>query len=379
MTLLHEDDRDMFVGVFHKENILNTIDERGSFTLTYRMQIDGEPVYLNMKATRMKGDDNHLIIGINNVDEQMKYQEAIERIKEEQITYTRISALSGDYICIYTVNPETDHYIEYSATKDYEGLGLAKEGDDFFVRSVEESASSLYSEDRERFVNVFTKENVMKEIKENGLFVLDYRLVLEGNPVYVSLKAAMIDEKDGPQLIVGVVNIDKQVKRDEEYAYNLSVERNKANIDALTGVKNKHAYVDVETGINRSLEEGEDVEFALVVFDVNELKKVNDTMGHREGDELIQSACSVICGIFKHSPVFRIGGDEFAVIAQGQDYDNIDALVEEIAEANRVNGAEGKVIVACGMAKYNGERSVSGVFERADAQMYKNKKELKGV
>ena len=247
------------------------------------------------------------------------------------------------------------------------------------MRSVEESASSLYSEDRERFVNVFTKENVMKEIKENGLFVLDYRLVLEGNPVYVSLKAAMIDEKDGPQLIVGVVNIDKQVKRDEEYAYNLSVERNKANIDALTGVKNKHAYVDVETGINRSLEEGEDVEFALVVFDVNELKKVNDTMGHREGDELIQSACSVICGIFKHSPVFRIGGDEFAVIAQGQDYDNIDALVEEIAEANRVNGAEGKVIVACGMAKYNGERSVSGVFERADAQMYKNKKELKGV
>lgn len=378
MTMLHEDDREMFVGVFRKDNIVKTIDEHGTFTLTYRMLINGEPVYLNMKATKMKGDDKHLIIGVNNVDEQMKYQEAIERIKEEQITYTRISALSGDYICIYTVDPDTDHYIEYSATKDYEGLGLAKEGDDFFARSAAEGEANLYSEDRERFIRAFTKENVIKEIKENGLFVLDYRLILGGNPVYVSLKAAMINEKDGPQLIVGILNIDKQVKRDEEYAYNLSVERNKANIDALTGVKNKHAYVDVETSLNRSLEEGEKVEFALVVFDVNGLKQVNDTQGHREGDELIKSACAVICGIFKHSPVFRIGGDEFAVIAQGQDYENIEELVDKVALANKASAVTDGVIVACGMAKYNSERSVSGVFERADSLMYKNKKELKG-
>ena len=227
-------------------------------------------------------------------------------------------------------------------------------------------------------IGAFTKENVLKEIKENGIFIIDYRLLIEGAPVYVSLKAALVKEKDKPQLIVGVVNIDRQVKRDQEYEYKLAIERTKANIDALTGVKNKHAYVDVESKLNRSIEEGETVDFAIAVFDVNGLKHTNDTEGHRAGDALIKSACSIICGVFKHSPVFRIGGDEFAVVAQGEDLKNLDLLVNEVAKVNEKNLASGEVVVACGAVKYNGERSVSAVFERADSLMYENKKELKG-
>ena len=176
---------------------------------------------------------------------------------------------------------------------------------------------------------------------------------------------------------MGVSNIDAQVKREKEYDYNLSMARNQANIDALTGVKNKHAYLDAEAKLNGQIEDGSIKEFALVVFDVNELKLANDTYGHRVGDELLREACMIICHQFKHSPVYRIGGDEFAVIAKGQDYESIDELVSGIDEINLKSRAEKGAVVACGMAKYKNEKNVAELFEKADVAMYENKRKLK--
>ena len=376
-NILHPDDQQGFIDAFNKENILENIDRTGAFTFTYRQIMHGEPVYLNMKATRIKGDPKHMIIGVSNVDAQMRYQDAIERVQEERTTYARFAALSGDFIAVYTVDPETDDYIEYSASRDYAELGLEKRGEGFFDSAIEQAPRSLYYEDLNMFLSTMTKENVMKDIKDHGLFALDYRLMINGVPEYVTLKAAMVQEKDGPQLIVGVSNIDAQIKREQEYAQNLSIERSKANIDALTGVKNKHAYIDAEAHLNGKIENGEPVEFAMAVFDVNGLKIVNDTHGHRAGDDYIRAACNIICSTFNLSPVFRVGGDEFVAVLQGQDYENIDALVSEIAETNRKNAKEGKVVVACGTAKYNGERNVAAVFEKADNEMYGNKRLLK--
>ncbi len=288
-----------------------------------------------------------------------------------------ITALSGDYIAIYTVDPETDHYTEYSSTSDYEGLGLAKEGKHFFEESRQQSLRAIYLEDLDLFLSTFTRETVFQHIERDGLFVLNYRLVMDGEPRYVCLKAALVKEKDGPQLIVGVTNIDAQVKRDEEYAYNLSVARDKANLDELTGVKNKHAYVDVESQLDSRIDNGTILPFAIVVLDINGLKEVNDTKGHQAGDLYLQQGCSMICGIFQHSPVFRVGGDEFVVIAQGKDYEEIDALMAQLAERNEAHQASGKVVVAGGMARYENNTSVSAVFEKADGRMYENKKKLK--
>ena len=273
----------------------------------------------------------------------------------------------------------TDHFFVYSSTASYEGLGLANEGSDFFNASRKDSSKNIYSEDIERFNKMFTKENVLREIEENSVFVLDYRLLFDGEPIYVSLKAAMIEEKDGPQLIVGVNNIDALVKREQEYDYKLSLERAKANVDALTGVKNKHAYVDVEGTLNGQIEENKTLEFAIVVFDVNGLKEVNDNLGHQAGDELLLNSSRIICDIFKHSPVFRIGGDEFCVIAQGEDYKEIDNLIKKMDNTNIENTRKKGIVIACGMAKYNHDRNVATVFQKADLNMYENKKFLKRI
>ncbi len=376
---LYPGDMDIFMKAFTKENIHRSIDEHGAFRLTYRLMADGAPVYVSMKATHMDGDEKHIIIGVNNVDAQMKFQEEAARIREERITYSRITALAGDYIVIYTVDPVTDYYEEYSATKDYEEFGLEKRGENFFGKSREEIGHLLYPEDLDRVLSMLTKENVMREIGQNGVFELTYRLLLEGVPVYVSLKAAMVEEKDGKRLIVGVSNIDARIKREQEYANNLTEARNKANLDALTGVKNKHAYTDAEMQLNHRISENQPVAFAISVFDLNGLKKVNDIQGHQAGDRYIRQACQIICNVFKHSPVFRIGGDEFVVISQGGDFENIDSLMGMIAEHNEKNIAIGGVVIAGGTAKYDHDRNVAEVFRRADAHMYENKKKLKGI
>ena len=102
----------------------------------------------------------------------------------------------------------------------------------------------------------------------------------------------------------------------------------------------KSAYSEASNEIQRSIANGEKTEFAIIVFDVNDLKKVNDFYGHDAGDRHILSAKKLICDVFKHSPVYRIGGDEFTVILTGTDYENgielLQAFDRQVKRSNQV-------------------------------------------
>ena len=234
-----------------------------------------------------------------------------------------------------------------------------------------------YPEDLNRFLTSFTKENILAEIGRSGIFTLGYRFMMEGKPIHVQMKAAIVEEKEGTRLIVGLNNIDAQVRQEEELEKRLAQAQSQANIDALTGVKNRHAYLVTETQMDRQIAEHRQPPFAIVIFDVNDLKKVNDSTGHQAGDQYLREASGIICEIFKHSPVFRVGGDEFAVISQGRDYKILDELLQKVSDHNAVASLTGGIIIACGMAKLHDETSVAPVFERADKQMYRNKNLLK--
>ena len=376
--LIHPDDREKFLSTLNRDYLTRAVRDNQTVLITYRMSLEGAWKYVQLKAVRLAGaDDNHMVIGVTSIDEAMKQRETMQKLQEEHLAYSRIFALSGDYLGIYTVDPDTGRYNIFSANRDYADLGFGRGGDDFFVSARVDSLKGVYRKDQAQFNALFTRENVMREVTERGFFSINYRMVIDGDPIFVCLKAAMVEEEGKPLLIVGVTNIDAQVRRERAYAAELSQARNQASIDALTGVKNKHAYVDVETRLNQQIRAGGDVRFAIVVFDLNGLKEINDTQGHQAGDLFLKQACETICDVFKHSPVFRIGGDEFAVISQGQDYDHILDLMGRMRENNAYNGAQGGAIIACGMARYHGEHSVSAVFDRADERMYENKKILK--
>ncbi len=208
MELLYSEDRDSLVAAFTRENVLGEIREHGVFTFTYRLLIEGNPVYVNMKASAIGTDQSHIIIGVNNVDVQMKHKEAEERAREERIAYTRFAALAGDVICFYTVDIESGHYREYDAAKSYEALGVAKEGENFFEETVTNGRQVIVSEDQERFFEAFTKENVLGTIEKNRVFSVNYRLKLSGEVHRMRLKAAKVIEDGKPQLIIAVSDLE---------------------------------------------------------------------------------------------------------------------------------------------------------------------------
>ena len=308
---------------------------------------------------------------------EMKRIRQEELLKEEHTAYRRISALAGDFLCVYIVDPETGDYREFNSAEEFKSYDLATKGTDFFNTTMKYAKNIVCAEDWDKFSSMFSREAVLDEIEKVGIYLLEYRIILQDRPNYVQLKAAILDEEDEHRLIVGINDVDALVRREEDYAARLANAQSMANIDALTGVKNRHAYLEAEERLNELINDGDISEFAIVILDVNDLKKVNDTLGHQAGDKHLRGACKIICDTFKRSPVFRIGGDEFAVIVRGEDYERVDRLVSDIDDQNRKAVINGGVVVACGMSKFEGDDSVTAVFRRADRNMYDNKVSLK--
>ena len=158
------------------------------------------------------------------------------------------------------------------------------------------------------------------------------------------------------------------------------------NKDPLTGVKSKNAYYSVVRHLEWKLSEGYS-EFGIVMIDLNFLKQINDSFGHEHGDIAIKGLSRIVCHVFEHSPVFRIGGDEFVVVVENSDFRNVNALIQkfnslldELKNDENLEPWE-RISAAIGFAQYDKEidGSVLNVFRRADIAMYSRKKEMKAV
>ena len=159
----------------------------------------------------------------------------------------------------------------------------------------------------------------------------------------------------------------------------------KAYVDALTGVRNKGAYTNFIDDMQARIDAGEEKpEFAIGMFDCDDLKTVNDLYGHDKGDLYLKTASRMICKVFQHSPVFRIGGDEFVVILRNDDYRYREELVAAFEKASAESCVMNEnrweqVSVAIGIAAYDPalDHSVTDTMRRADKVMYLNKRKKK--
>ena len=155
--------------------------------------------------------------------------------------------------------------------------------------------------------------------------------------------------------------------------------------DSLTGLRNTNSYWAWINDFDKEIETGE-INFGVLVFDINYLKETNDRYGHDVGNKLIVSAARLISDIFKRSPVFRIGGDEFLVILKNRDLDEKDALLEIfdkecLSKSVDTDKEEIPVSIAKGFARYDSGKDTNfiDVFNKADDAMYENKRKIKGV
>ena len=152
-----------------------------------------------------------------------------------------------------------------------------------------------------------------------------------------------------------------------------------ANRDSLTGLRNTTSYKSWMDKFDEDIK-NKDANFGVVVFDLNELKEANDTYGHDVGDKLIVSAAKVISDVFKRSPVFRIGGDEFLAVLQNKDLEDCEKLFIKLdKECAKMQVKDIPLSIARGFATFdpNKDSRFNDVFKRADNAMYENKRKFK--
>ena len=375
---VHPEDQELALSVHYKDVMLENLKTRDSFAIEYRLVVTGKVQYIRHTEI-MARDRKHIIVCIKNIDAEVQARLAQKADRKKSVTYTQIAErLAAHYDLIYYIDCADSSYAELSTKKKSGELKVQSEGADFFTASRKNMDRLVYSEDRDRIRLFLDRDNLISQLERRRQLTEDYRMVIAGGKTQFT-RMSVTYSSDHSHFIICVENRDEDVRREQEHLAALSTANEMARRDELTHTKNKTAYHEAEKELQKTIDEGGE-SFALLVCDINGLKAVNDTEGHRAGDDYIRAACMLICRIFHHSPVFRVGGDEFVVILRGQDYvdrGNLTAVLRRQVEENiRLN--EGPV-VASGAAAYEPgtDHSVEDVFNRADSLMYDEKTRLK--
>lgn len=290
-------------------------------------------------------------------------------------------SLAGHFECVYLVDLETGRYIVFADNESVSNSEYPEGGDDFFTDAKKNAGLFIHPDDLEYMVNLYSKDQMLLNLSENGVFTTIFRAVVDGK--IFRMRHVEIMCKDGKHIVCCLENIEEEISRSEEKERDLQSAQLMARRDDLTGVRNSNAYREYILSIDSEIASGkEPAPFGIVMFDVNDLKLINDTRGHSFGDEIIQRASRMICEIYKHSPIFRVGGDEFIAVLSEHDYEQRDDLIRKLREESLANKrSRSGPVLACGMAVFDPEidNGADSVYARADQLMYSDKKALKSM
>ena len=230
------------------------------------------------------------------------------------------------------------------------------------------------------------KPSESHDYEEAGVLNLDLKNNDEIGDIHDEIRSMQIKILDYVRDITTIQKEKEKVESDVlEKAKEISQISMEAYSDALTNVGSTVAYIKKTKEMEQDFGK-QDTEFAVVMIDVNFLKSINDQYGHSAGDEYLKGCCRILCQTYKHSPVFRTGGDEFVAILMGADYQERDEKLSEIRETfdscyNQEKAEPWmKYSASVGMAEYReGDATVDVVLKRADKAMYEEKARLKKV
>ena len=378
---IYPDDREYAKSFYNKETMLKNLEGRRSFSFKYRVLLENEPRFFLFTVMR-ESKGQYLIFYEKDINDELQAEKKQKENQKQTITFSQIAeSLASIYDLIYYVNISDSAYVCYQTNNTYGNLEINSSGDDFYKESLSKIHQIIHEQDREKLSDFITKDNMISTMENRKDFNINYRMTVSGKTQYTRMTVRKSSDKS--HFIIGIENVDDEIKKEKQHLKELKREKELARRDDLTGVKNKTAYKELAASLQANLDNGiECPAFAIVLCDSNNLKFINDTKGHAAGDEYIRASSHLLCNIFVHSPVFRVGGDEFVVFLRGSDYqarqDLMNKLRNQILENNKTGSG---VILASGIAEYNPESDhlVSDILDRADKEMYENKKQLKSL
>ena len=223
--VIHPEDLEKILAVMEKKEVISLLDKMPVYSIDYRKLANGQTEYCRLKLARPGSESRGVVIGISNIHTQSLYRQAqdtkLQKVHRDSLTYARIAqALANEYFSIYYVNLDTNAFIEFSSTDKYKELQTENNGIDFFESCLHNAPLAVHEDDLETVLYVLNKENMLKELDENGSISVTYRLVNGGKSVYAHMKIILMEdsENDSRHVVVGVSNIDAQIRREQKFA-----------------------------------------------------------------------------------------------------------------------------------------------------------------
>ena len=286
-------------------------------------------------------------------------------------------SLSGNYLRCYYVDAVTGHYVKYAHEEKIDGKVEVSEGEDFFSYFFGRVTVCVHPADIPMIQKEIDKDSIMKRLAHEGRFAIVNRSFEYSIVKYTVIRVCSVPGKEN-HFFLGIMPADDQARREVKLRGRIRKAKEAAKIDGLTGVYNTLAYKEARTRIDRKIREGK-ARFAVVVCDLNNLKLINDTKGHLAGDAYIIEGATRMQRLFAPAKIYRIGGDEFAIILEGATYNDREFLVSQFVDDSIKSLHEGHCVVATGIADFDPktDRNIASVFLRADMAMYENKQRLK--
>lgn len=314
---------DPFVNIVEKDEMLKAVKAFSDNDEPYNV-VFHERIGKDKKLKTIHGIGNHEYTAdgrrysvirydeISDSSRRMLFREEEKKIAEHQ---KLLAGLSCEYESVWLADAENHHAklirSNMGTTESSMVMNRISEGryetiiDNYIERYV-------VPEDRERVRQMSSIENLMINTKEDEIYYINYcRINPEGSKNYLQLSVARVTDDMGEvRFVCGFRNIDAIIEEEKlkDMLYRM------AHVDSMTDVNNRRSFDEFMDGSD-DLDISEETVFFS--FDLNDLKKANDTCGHEAGDELIIGAADCMKEVLgQYGSIYRTGGDEFVVIAE---------------------------------------------------------------
>ncbi|HAG69182.1 MAG TPA: hypothetical protein DCL38_04330 [Lachnospiraceae bacterium] len=371
-TLVFREDAASVLRFGDYDYVMSRLRETNPLFHTFRTIRDGRIVYYRLKIILLD-DGKKLVYGFEHFDRQVR--ERIEREEERETQMTLLAGLSSEYETVWLVDAAL-----HNAKLIRNNMGDTRSS--AMMNSINSGNYEVLLEnyiekyvvpgDRERMYSETAIDSLLRNARDDSLYHVNYwRVNEEGEKNYIQLVYSRVTDDLGvTRFVCGFRNIDEVIAEEKKKSILYSM----AHIDSMTDLNNRRTFDEYMDSHIGGRPEGSTVFFS---FDLNELKTVNDTLGHEAGDELIVGLADCMKNVFgRNGNIFRTGGDEFAAVisCEGDERDRIAGKLYESFEAWRGKACE-VLSVAMGYAASDEDPSMTleDMRREAEKRMYMQK------
>lgn len=232
------------------------------------------------------------------------------------------------------------------------------------ILSLVREKGSLLIYDTEEALRMYPTE--AERMKKNGIYNMMLLLVkkLNGEEVGVLGVYNMRYRWENTELLDQVsLTFSMTLDHHENYVNLINMSR----MDSLTGLWNRNRY---HTALEQIKKETY-CSMACVYLDVNGLHEINNRLGHEAGDQMLKTVSDILKECFPRDEKYRIGGDEFVVLCQNREEEEIRGMIQVVRQKARDKGYE----VAIGMGWGKQSRSITEIVNEAETVMREDKEQ----